>query len=62
MENLKVRRSIFDGHDGACVTCDNELIDVCPWPQTKVVGAPRGNGEAVGSPTDSTPTQENPSF
>ncbi|XP_029282021.1 tpd52 like 2b [Cottoperca gobio] len=27
----------------------------------KVVG-PRGNGEAVGSPTDTTPTQENPPF
>ncbi|XP_040917320.1 tpd52 like 2b isoform X2 [Toxotes jaculatrix] len=27
----------------------------------KVVG-PRGNGEAVNSPTDSTPTQENPPF
>lgn len=27
----------------------------------KVVG-PRGNGDAVGSPTDSTPTQENPPF
>ncbi|XP_034392126.1 tpd52 like 2b isoform X2 [Cyclopterus lumpus] len=27
----------------------------------KVVG-PRGNGEAIGSPTDTTPTQENPSF
>lgn len=30
--------------------------------KTKVVGGPQGNGEAVGSPTDSTPTQENPSF
>ncbi|XP_061591738.1 tpd52 like 2b isoform X3 [Cololabis saira] len=27
----------------------------------KVVG-PKGNGEAIGSPTDTTPTQENPSF
>ncbi|XP_068452738.1 tpd52 like 2b isoform X6 [Clinocottus analis] len=27
----------------------------------KVVG-PRGNGEAIGSPTDTTPTQENPPF
>ncbi|XP_037629188.1 tpd52 like 2b isoform X5 [Sebastes umbrosus] len=27
----------------------------------KVVG-PRGNGDAVGSPTDTTPTQENPTF
>ncbi|XP_072224069.1 tpd52 like 2b isoform X1 [Leuresthes tenuis] len=27
----------------------------------KVVG-PKGNGEAVGSPTDTTPTQENPPF
>ncbi|TMS16401.1 Tumor protein D54, partial [Larimichthys crocea] len=27
----------------------------------KVVG-PRGNGDAVGSPTDTTPTQENPPF
>ncbi|XP_062247419.1 tpd52 like 2b isoform X3 [Platichthys flesus] len=27
----------------------------------KVVG-PRGNGDAIGSPTDSTPTQENPPF
>ncbi|XP_075882995.1 tpd52 like 2b isoform X16 [Nelusetta ayraudi] len=30
--------------------------------KTKVVGGPQGNGEAVGSPTDSTPTQENPGF
>lgn len=30
-------------------------------PQYKVVG-PRGNGEAVSSPTDTTPTQENPPF
>lgn len=29
--------------------------------QYKVVGQ-RGNGDAVSSPTDTTPTQENPSF
>ena len=30
-------------------------------PQYKVVG-PKGNGDAVSSPTDTTPTQENPPF
>lgn len=50
---LPLTRVIFVVSDANCVAVSLS--------QSKVVG-PRENGDTIGSPTESTPTQENPPF